>query len=202
MDLSHHNLVRDLGFAKAAGIEAIFVKVTQGVGGHDQKYAQHAKTVVDAGMFLGAYHFGSGAASGKDQAAYHLDTLAADGGVPPALVLDVENNPGGITMSRAIAEDYVNTVHALHPSSTLMLYGGSLLREMHIPSDSVLLSCPLWLAEYGLKPHTIPPWGNWMLWQFTDKQGKVSGMPDSLDGYDLSEAFDGIATLKHIWNES
>jgi len=202
LDLSHHNQVRDLQFAVDAGIGAVIVKVSQGVGGHDQAYPKHAAKVKAAGLRLGAYHFGSGSHGGADQAKYHLDTLDADGGIPQVLVLDVENNPGGTTITLPQAEDFVNTVHARHPAATVVLYGGSLLREMKIHKDSVLLSCPLWLASYTVKPTVVPPWPGWHLWQYTDKAGKFPGMPDSLDGYDLSDTIDGVETLKHLWNES
>lgn len=202
LDLSHHNAVRDLKFAAEAGIGAVIVKVTQGVGGHDQMYSRHALKVMEAGLRLGAYHFGSGTASGEAQAQYFLQTLADDGGVPQVLVLDVENNPGGATMTLAQAEAFVTAVRATNPISTVVVYGGSLLREMHVPKTSCLLTCPLWLADYTPPTNTVPPWPSWMLWQYTDKQGSIPGQADSLDNYDLSDAFDGEATLKHLWNES
>jgi lysozyme len=203
LDLSHHNTVRDLHFAAAAGIGAAIVKVTQGLGGHDQMYAPHAAKVKEAGLRLGAYHFGSGAASGAAQAQYFLKMLVADGGIPQVLALDVENNPGGVTMNLPQAEEFVNTVRAAHPISTVIVYGGSLLREMRIPSTSCLATCPLWIAAYtsGV-PKTIPPWTSWMLWQYTDKQGAIPDAPDTLDGYDLTTTHDGLATLQHLWNES
>lgn len=201
IDLSHHNAVKDLQFAVDAGIGAAIVKISQGVGGLDKAYPLHAEKVAEVGLRLGAYHFGTGVESGEAQADYFLRTLEAAGGIPQVLVLDVETNPGGTTMSRAQAEAFLESVRTEHPISTVMIYGGSLLREMHLPKNSPLLTAPLWLADYTPPPNTVPPWPNWMLWQFTDKGGIIPGMPDSLDGYDLSDAFDGEATLKHLWNE-
>lgn len=202
IDLSHHNTVKDLQFAVDAGIGAAIVKISQGVGGLDKAYPLHAAKATEVGLRLGAYHFGTGAEPGAAQAEYFLKMLEAAGGIPQVLVLDVETNPGGSTMTMRQAEAFVNAVHADHPISTVAIYGGALLREMHVPKDSVLLSCPLWLAEYDQHPQAIKPWPSWMLWQFTDKQGKIAGVTDALDGYDLTEAFDGEATLKHLWNEA
>ena len=202
IDLSHHNPVRDLSFAAAAGIGAAIIKATQGVTMHDAMYAKHAAKAAEAGLRVGAYHFGSGAASGERQAQYFLQMLTADGGIPQVLVLDVETNPGGATMSMGQAEAFLDEVRKIHPISTVMIYGGSLLREMHVPRTSHLVTAPLWLADYTPPPNTVPPWPSWMLWQYTDKQGNVPDVPDTLDGYDLSDAYDGEATLKHLWNES
>jgi glycosyl hydrolase family 25 len=60
VDLSHHNGSVDLVKAKTAGILGIIQKATQGDDFVDPTFAANRKKANDAGLLVGAYHFGVG----------------------------------------------------------------------------------------------------------------------------------------------
>jgi lysozyme len=202
IDLSHHQTPRDLSFARASGIRAAIIKCSQGVGGADQNYPQHLWFAQNAGLLTGAYHFGTGKMAGAAQADYFYSRMMIAGGVAANLALDVEENPDGLPMSLAQVMDFMGRIKSLtfgliRPPK-IEIYGGAYLRQMGIPVDSPLLEHQLWLADYAPPPTVVKPWPTWTLWQYTDRTGAQPG-PDPLDGYDLSEAIDGDATIDQLW---
>jgi len=203
IDLSHWNTPQDLSAAKAVGIGAAMIKITQGLGGLDKAYRSHLAFVRAVAMRDGAYHFGTGSNPGDAQAEFFLQALSAAGGIPQVLALDLEHNPSGPSMTLEQAESFVDTIHASHPISTLILYGGQYLRELAISSQSCLAALPLWLAAYQASPSIPAPWTSAILHQYTD--GNSGPQPHEiadLGRRDYSSAFDGEATLKHLWNEA
>ena len=91
------------------------------------------------------------------------------------LVLDFEKNghyPGG-TMRVEQAVEFVERIRertGKYPG----FYGGEYrLRKIFGSSQvsaaakRVLGRCWLWVANYHDEPESIPPWGNWRMWQYT-----------------------------------
>lgn len=201
LDLSRWQSPRDLTFAKKAGIKAVILKASQGVGSADPNYNGHRIRVLEAGLKLGAYHFGTGMRPGADQAHFFLGVLHAHGGVPPVVVLDLERNGEGNAPSMTLqqAEDFVRVINGEGLKG--MLYGGAYIRDVcKIPASSPVAAWPLWLADYSPPATPMAPWApNWTLWQFTDRNGAIPGQPDALDGYDLSDAIHGQQTIDELW---
>lgn len=205
IDLSHHQTPRDLSFARAAGIRAMFAKCSQGVGAADPSYPLHLWFAQSAGLLQGAYHFGTGKMPGDAQADYFYSRMivsSPNGQVPPVLALDLEENPDGLPMTIIQAEAFVArlqhlTFGAARPPQ-IGLYVGNYGRELKIPASSPLVQLWQWLADYKPPATVVPPWPNYTLWQYTDRAGAAPG-PDPLDGYDLSEAVDGENTINELW---
>ncbi len=174
IDISHNNgLHLDFAAAKAAGILAVMHKVTQGAVGVDPMYAVNRKAILEAGLLLGAYHFGDGS-DGSAQALYFLETVGAWHGRP--LVLDLESNMTGPTMTPVQAQAFVETIRQRTGTWPLIYTGRWFLGGHVVPS---LTQCPLWLPEYGSDPIVPNGWKSWSLWQWTD--GCV-GAPPAVPG--------------------
>ncbi len=203
IDLSHHNSVSDLSALKAAGVQGIIHKATQGAGYSDPQYAPRRQAITAAGMLFGAYHFGTGGdAEGQ---AEHFVAVA---GKEPLLVLDFEDNPQGQTMTLAEAEQFVQQVRQLtgrYPG----LYSGHTLAEalaaagISKPSETALSNCWLWQARYGKEPTPPAPWSAWTLWQYTDGVVNTSTPPLPGVGPCDRDRFNGTAEeLERFWTEN
>ncbi len=163
IDISHNNGVQlDFAAAKAAGVLAVIHKVSQGTTEVDPRYVANRAAILQAGLLLGAYHFGDGS-DGAAQAVHFLESVGRISGRP--LVLDLEANTGGPTMTPPQALAFLNVIKqrtGVYP----IVYTGRWFLAGHV--DPVLTQCPLWLPEYGSDPVLPNGWTSWALWQWTD----------------------------------
>lgn len=176
VDLSHWNTV-DFNAAKSDGIIAVIHKATQGVTGVDKTYHSRKNTATSTGLLWGAYHFGTAAADGVQQANHFLSTVGNTAGV--LLALDVEPN-GSSTMTVEQARQFVDRIHAVTGRYPL-LYGAKSFLTPY--TQGSLAQCKLWIAHYTSadKPNTPSHWKDkWVLWQYTD--GKDGGTPKTVRG--------------------
>lgn len=180
VDISHHNTVTSFEKVKGAGVFGIIHKATQGTTYKDPMFTGNRTAAVNAGLKVGAYHFGvSGDAIA--QADHLIETAGADS----LLVLDFEGNPQGADMSLEEAEQFVHRVFTAtgkYPG----LYSGHTVKEalqgagITSPEQTELSKCWLWIARYGAAPSIPAIWPAWTLWQYTD--GAAGPEPHSVDG--------------------
>ncbi|HLE63809.1 MAG TPA: glycoside hydrolase family 25 protein [Pyrinomonadaceae bacterium] len=198
VDVSHHNGKIDFMKVAKAGIVGVIHKATQGLRFVDPLYHRNREKALTAGLFWGAYHFGTLADSVK-QADHFLYTVNPEG--QTLLVLDYEPN-GKSTMTLAQAREFVirvATVTGTFPG----IYSGSLIKEKlaNKPVDAILSQCFLWIAQYASTPTRIPPtWATWTFWQYTD--GLVGPEPRSVDGIgpcDRDQFNGSLAGLRRLW---
>lgn len=142
-----------LAKAKAAGIVAVIAKATQGKDYVDPSWPKWSKAIRDAGLLLGAYHFGSNTSAGDAQAdwfKFHV-TKTNVSLSKTLLVLDFERNPKpSATMTLDGARAF------LHRLGGGMLYGDSSFLSQITNPDDVLGEFPLWIAAYGPSVPKIP----------------------------------------------
>jgi lysozyme len=177
VDLSHFNTVTNFATVKEDGIVGIIHKATQGTTERDPKFDSRREEARTAGLWWGAYHFGTGG-NGLAEAEFFLSTV--NPGPNDLLVLDFEQNPSGASMTLAEAEQFVSHVQG-QTGRWPGLYGGSYLKELlgETP-DPVLANCWLWLSEYGPTPRVPANWPTWTMWQYTD--GEVGPEPHAVSG--------------------
>src|SRR5271154_2040328 len=108
VDLSHHNGNVELSRAKGAGIVGVIHKATQGTNYIDPLYATNHSQALKAGLYWGAYHFGTGG-DGVSQADYFLS--AVNPGDQDLVVLDFEANPEGPSMTLEESRAFITHVH-------------------------------------------------------------------------------------------
>ncbi|HZO53186.1 MAG TPA: glycoside hydrolase family 25 protein [Bryobacteraceae bacterium] len=197
VDISHHNANVDLKKAKAAGIEAVIHKATQGAGFQDPAFAANRTKIKTAGLLFGAYHFGT-AADPVRQADFFLKIVSPGPG--DLLVLDFEENTQTNTMALEQARAFVSRVRdatGRFPG----LYAGHFLKEqLGTKMDTLLRNCWLWHAQYSDEPKIHKNWKAWTMWQHTD--GKLGPEPAPVDGIGPCDrdTFNGtLAELKAFW---
>lgn len=176
VDCNHEGGWPDLGVAvRDGGLLAVLHKATEGVGWRDPHFAVVANNARDLGLSVGAYHFGTGAHAGEDQArelVAALDLVDRDEVLP---MLDFERRQRGPSMDLAQACAFVTTIHA-ELGRWPLFYGGldNLRHTMRAATEAqraLLGRCALMLAVYGADPLGVvppPPWGAWDLLQYTD----------------------------------
>jgi lysozyme len=193
--------------AKAAGIVAVIAKATQGKDYVDPSWPKWARAITDAGLLLGAYHFGSNTSAGDQQADWFLAALAA-AQIDPArtlLALDFENNPKPAdTMGLCSARVFLHRTHA-RTARRPMLYGSNLLQSFNDPHD-VVGEFPLWIAAYGPSVPNVPrAWRKWTLFQYTDGPNGPADQttwPRRTPGFGMIDrsAYAGTAAqLRDVW---
>jgi lysozyme len=203
VDISHHNVVKDLKATAAAGVWGVIHKASQGRAYRDPDYAARREAAAAAGMLWGAYHFNTG----DDVAAQVANFLrAAKPDNDTLMVLDYEDNrPSQMSINQAIA--FLHMVEQ-KLGRKAAIYSGNRLKEtiggLSPMERDYVLQHRLWLCQYG--PKAVLPTGfktKW-LWQYTgDGIGpaphNVPGIVAGNGGIDLN-AFDGTrAQLAAAW---
>lgn len=199
IDLSHHNGDVDLVAAKVDGILGVIHKATQGTTYRDPVYDLNHQRATQAGLFWGAYHFGTGD-DGAVQAEHFLSIVTP--GPDDLVVLDFESNPQGPSMSLKEARAFVSHIHdkiGRWPG----FYSGNYVKELlGAARDPVLSRCWLWLAQYSSVADVPRNWDAWTLWQYTD--GTHGPEPNAVSGVGRCDRdkFNGdAAALRSFWTQ-
>ena len=156
VDLSSNNAHPiDYAAAKAGGVQAAFVKATQGLGYTNPFYAEDVAGFAAVGVPVLGYHF----AMFTDPVAEAAHFVSVAG--PRARVLDSETSTDA-----AWQDEFLSQLHL--PAGEVMDYGSA----STLPRGVRAL---LWPAAYGSGP---PGFGD--VWQYTDR-GTVPGIPGQVD---------------------
>jgi lysozyme len=192
VDLSHFNTVTSFAEIKSAGIVGIIHKATQATNWSDSTYAARKQQALAAGLWWGAYHFGTNA-DGAEQAQYFLSKV--NPGPTDLLALDFEENPQS-QMTIAQAEQFVTEVFnqtGRYPGFYSDALAGKMLGNN---KNEILANCWFWRAQYGTSAPIVPPtWSTWTMWQYTES-GPVSGISAPCD----RDTFNGtLDQLSQLW---
>lgn len=191
IDLSHFNTVDSFSDVKAGGVVGVIHKATQGTGWMDPTYDSRKQQALAAGLWWGAYHFGT-SEDGAVQAQYFLSKV--NPGPKDLLALDFEENPSS-QMTIAQAEQFVTEIFnktGRYPGFYSDALAGNMLGGN---VNSVLANCWFWRAEYsGSSPSVPPTWSDWTMWQYTSS-GSASGISGECDRDTFNGSMDGLSRL-------
>lgn len=195
IDLSHFNTVTSFAEIKSAGIVGIIHKATEATNWSDSTYAARKTQALAAGLWWGAYHFGTNA-DGAAQAEYFLSKV--NPGPTDLLALDFEENTQS-QMTIAQAEQFVTEVFnqtGRYPGFYSDALAGKMLGNN---KSEILANCWFWRAQYGTSEPIVPPtWSTWTMWQYTSA-GPVSGISAPCD----RDTFNGtMDELSQLWGQS
>jgi lysozyme len=179
VDLSHHNTITSFEDARAAGVQAVIHKATEGVTFVDAMHDDRKARAKAAGLLWGAYHFGTGG-DVIGQVAHFLSIANPAPG--DLLVLDFEPNPTEQTMTLADAEEFVTRVKAATGRVPVLYSGRSfLMSQLGVNTTTPLAECPLWIARYAPEVGELPAaFSRFAIWQYTD--GSAGLQPHQVDG--------------------
>lgn len=176
IDISHHNTVISWAAIKAAGIQGVIHKSTQGTRYIDPDYANRRAEAASKGLLWGAYHFSTNAPP-HEQVAHFLCNAKPDDNT--LLALDWEHNPDGPDMSVGQAREFLKALMQAtnRQPKDIVVYGGNVLKEhIRTPEDIAFFSqFRLWLCQYGPTAKLPKAWPKYWAWQYSEK-GVLDGM--------------------------
>ncbi len=183
----------DAGLVARAGIEAVILKASTGVGSRDPAFAQRMKDSLARGMVLSAYAFGTDQHPGAEQWRYFRgvwDAACGSNSIDPRALpvwLDAERNAvGGTTMSRAKLLEWLAAAETDGYRAGIYSYASLLHGYFPDPLDLVG-RFPLWLSWPGEIEHLVTalpaPWkrrGLALLQYSTALHGPTDGPRDTI----------------------
>jgi lysozyme len=190
IDVSHHQSDIDWEKLNEQKPQFVFLKASEGVTNHDNKYEWNYKEAHDKNIPVGSYHFFTYKNSGKDQAKNFLSTVKYNNGdLPPVLDLEFSRRMPPANQVRNELLDFIQTIYeklACYP----IVYCNNRFFNKYL-HDYLPEKCKLWIVDYKTQPD-----GNWTFWQTSNKH-KLPG----IKGYVDLNIFNGsISNLKGMLN--
>lgn len=182
IDVSYWQGTIDWPKVKAAGKQFAIVRVSDGTGFLDPKFATNWRGAKAAGLAVGAYQFFRPKQDATAQADLMVNQLQAVGfsssDIPP--VIDVEVTDG---VSASTIMSRVNTWIARVKSRTgrlpVLYTSPGFWSGLGNPTPTTLPY--MWVAHWGVSCPMLPPaWGRLRFWQYS-ATGKVSGIGGNVD---------------------
>jgi lysozyme len=181
IDVSYYQGNIDWNQVKGAGVEFAFIRVSDGTGFPDPRFATYWAGSRSAGILHGAYQYfrpEQDVIAQADLLLTNMGMLMHDD-LPP--VLDVEAT-GGLGPAQVAAKvklwvDYVTPKIGRAP----IIYTGYYFWRDSVGGANMTAS-PLWHAQYTTAacPNIADPWTSWAFWQYTDT-GTVAGISGGTD---------------------
>jgi lysozyme len=179
VDLFSGDRVEDFARAKAAGVELVIHKASEGQSWDDPKYAVRRASARAAGLLFAAYHFGTGAPVAA-QVDKFLSIVLPDEDPTLRLVLDWEV----ASMSVDAAKAFLAAVDARTGKRTILYsFAAFLTGRLGTTRDAELGAHPLWLAAWrdsAVAPTPQASWDRVLLWQYAADH--AGGWPRTVDG--------------------
>lgn len=207
IDVSHHQQKIDWNKVKAAGVEAAYIKCSNGSHGLDDMYKYNASEARRVGILVGAYHFLLSQQNVDEQIENFLANKGANDLLP---CLDVEwdfkNNVDQwkiihpttrITMIGKFIKRMKQSLGVLPLIYTNRFWWRAMIGNEREYEDVIFNYCPLWLADYSTIQDNVlkcPPWESFTLRQFSER-GKINGIQNFVDINRLNGAKE-LAALK------
>lgn len=189
IDISNNNGSIDFAKVKAAGVEYVYVKATEGQSFRDKTMAPFLNACKELGLKVGAYHF-LVATSEPEAQAQNFYAMIKDYEWDLVPMMDVETMEG---FTEEMLCDYVKrfkaTFEQLSPL-TLGIYSYTSFIE-HLDGASVAIKAmPFWEANYNNDPWNLPDnfFTNRIGHQYTET-GSIDGVAEKCD---VDEFTDGV----------
>jgi lysozyme len=197
-DVSRYQSAIDWRAARAAGVNFVFVKATEGADNTDPMFDQHFRAARAAGVRAGGYHFWYHCASGAAQARNFIRQVPrARGTLPP--VLDIEWTPTSPTCTRRTPQDellreaqaFIEIVRSHYGQRPLVYVTVDIFRERELWR---LRGVEFWLRSVAGHPAQVHPGSSWTFWQYSST-GLIPGVAGEAD----LNAFRGSAADWAAW---
>jgi lysozyme len=184
IDISRWQAGIDWARARAAGVNFVWIKGTEGGDIADPELGAHSEESLAAGIPTGAYHFWYHCRDGASQARWFIRHVArVRGSLPP--VLDVEFTPRSPTCAarpdpgtlRRELQAFIGLVGS-HYRTAPVVYTTP---DIHAYADlGRLTGAEFWLRSTANHPSATYPGARWTFWQYSGT-GRVPGISGDVD---------------------
>ncbi len=182
---------------KAEGIEAVYIKASEGFDYVDPYYKTNHTNAKNAGLKVSFYHYltATNPTDAKEQASHFVNTIETLE-VDFKLALDYETfSTTSVAEISEIAVSFMSEVESLSGIECVLYTNASSASSRFNESVSAY---GLWIADWGVSsPSTDNVWGSYEAWQFSDA-GRISGISGFVDR-DIME--DSLFVTRNTVNE-
>lgn len=179
VDVSHHQGDIDWTRVRAAGAAFAYVKVSEGRDHVDTRFRANLEQARAAGLKIGAYHYFTLCAPGREQAEHFVRTLsglAPD--LPPVADLEYAGNcarrPGREELAREI-DDFIAVVEQRLGRRPMLYSTKSFAADHHLWDRPDLHQ---WIRAIHTRPGFLGT-RDWTFWQY--RVGRVDGVAGPVD---------------------
>lgn len=177
IDVSAHNGEVDFDRVKAAGVDFVYIKASEGATWRDACFETNYRRAVDAGLAVGIYHFFRFDVEGWRQS---VNVMRAINGrhldLPVAIDIEEWGNPGGVPTQRVVTEARSMIELLRRQGREVIIYTNKngYYRFVRDNFDDVAL----WVCGF-----TNPPMrdrARWTMWQHSHL-GRIDGVRGRVD---------------------
>ncbi len=182
IDVSYYETSINWTAAKAGGIQFAFIRVSDGTGFHDPKFAPYWAAAKSAGIIRGAYQFFRPNQDPIAQADLLIAALGgsyAPGDLAPTIDVEVTGGLGPSALASKV-QQWVSHVKAKLGVDPI-IYTGMYFWRDQVGGLATYKTNPLWVAQYAsLCPDLPAPWTRWAFWQ-NSGTGSAPGVSGAVD---------------------
>jgi lysozyme len=181
IDVSIYQGTIDWTKVKAAGIQFAYIRVSDGTGSHDSKFASNWANARAAGVLRGVYQFFREDEDPIAQADLLLDAMGAlePDDLPPAIDVESVDGASGATIV-ANVKAWMDRIEA-GSGRRAIIYTGRPFWDSNTGSSTAVSDHPLWIPNWGVTcPSISVAWSGWGFWQYSST-GMVSGISGAVD---------------------
>ncbi len=183
LDISRWQEPVDWPVAKAAGVNFVFIKATEGGDFADPKFDLHRRGAQAAGVPWGAYHYYYFCRPAEEQARWFIRNVPKGADLPH--VLDMEWTPHSRTCTlrpegskvRSEAKKFLDILEAHYGRRPVVYSTVDFYRDTEIGR---LRGTEFWLRSVAGHPRKVYPGARWRFWQYTGT-GLVPGVNGPVD---------------------
>jgi len=195
VDVSYYNGTINWTTVKNAGYDFAFIRISDGTGFRDPKFAANWAGAQAAGVVRGIYQFfrpNQDVAAQADMVIAAVGTLVP-GDLPPVIDVEVTGSlsPANVAAKVRTWVDRVKAATGIDP----IVYTGKYFWRDQVGGPTSFANNPLWIAQYTtLCPDLTSPWNTWAFWQHSES-GTVAGMSGSVDMDRFNGTLDELRAL-------
>jgi len=182
IDVSYYEGSINWTTVHGSGIEFAFIRVSDGTGFHDPKFASYWAAAKSAGVIRGAYQFFRPNQNVIAQADLLIAAVGGSytvGDLPPVIDVEATGGLGPAAVASKVRQwvDHVKAVLGVDP----IVYTGKYFWRDQVGGPTSFAGNPLWIAQYtSLCPDLPAPWPVWTFWQ-NSETGTVPGITGHVD---------------------
>ena len=171
----------DFQQVKDAGIEAVYIRSSEGSDYVDHYFEENYEKARQAGLNIGFYHYVTARTveEGREEARFFASVVSSKE-IDLRLAMDFESFENlSVEQINDISEVFLTTLEEVTGKEVVIYSDASNARNVF--SRELAESYPIWVAEYfAEEPFDNGKWETWVGFQYTDR-GRVSGISGSVD---------------------